>query len=180
MRTHHLIVPVVLIFLTACSPKVVPNAVVESTPPVSEQSTPEAIREKDVERPVYMVASILKTPCFGTCPVLEAWVYSDSTAIWCGAEHSPLIGNYKATVSAKWLEELKTRAEAYGIMDMEGRYPPRGIRLEDVPMTVIQFEEEHRIRRIVDHADAPYALLEFEKYFLRHLLTLEWEKVSSN
>ena len=59
----------------------------------------------------YLIAGLIKTPCFGNCPAYEAWVYSDGTVLWCGEAHVDRLGTFRATVPPGWLDALFREAE---------------------------------------------------------------------
>jgi len=123
----------------------------------------------------YIVVSLQKTPCFGSCPVFEARVFSNGTAIWEGERHTARIGKYEATVPHEWLNELMAEAEAIDFFRMAVRYPLYGSALPDVPQTITFMQNGGKQRRVTDNAAAPVDLVRFEKMLEEKLNTLEWK-----
>jgi hypothetical protein len=172
-RSFSLIVYFLFALFFSCTHRIQP---VQTTPVVELEHEPEEyieLKSDTVDVDPILIASMLKTPCFGTCPVFEAWVYKNGRVRWCGAENSPMPGNLESTASPDWIEALYNKAEQSGFWELQDQYPG-GAWLEDIPMTISYLRLEQKEKRIADQADAPVSLLRFEQWLLQHLMELEW------
>lgn len=155
-----------------CHRKTVPE-----TPPMPAPAAAADPAPGRVPPPVYLVASLEKTGCYGNCPVFEAQVFSDGTATYFGAKHAPRAGHFTAKVRPSLAIELMKHAEVAGIFALENHYPTSGRRVADFPTTIIYMRSGQKERRIEDNFDAPLHLQEFEQYFAEWLEKLDWETV---
>lgn len=124
-----------------------------------------------------VVASLSKTPCFGSCPAFEALVYADGTVIWHGRLNVSRLGEYRAKASANWVQEIFQRAYEIRFFSMPEQFPANGQLLPGLPQTITYLHKVSWSNRIVDNADAPLELQAFELFFQQKLETLKWELV---
>lgn len=143
-----------------------PPAPVADAPPSSPQSAAP-----------YLMAKLKKTGCYGSCPVFEAQIFSDGTAIYVGEKSCPRIGKFTARTRATVHFDLIKRADAASFFGLENRYPTNGRAIADFPTTTIFLKAGNRTRTVEDNCDAPLNLLEFERYFSALLETFDWQPV---
>lgn len=154
-----------------CRPKTLPVATIP--PDVPEQpSNPIDLNETETEADI--VAAMVKTPCFGSCPAFEALVYSNGKITWRGDRNVVMIGHFQARVNEQWIAELMAAAEQYGVFAMQNHYPADGHILEDVPHTLLVLRKGKETKRIDNQADAPLDLQRFEKHFMEKLNGCQW------
>ncbi len=170
--------PVLLLVMvamgTGCQPKTLP---VSASPEIPEQMS-NPIKLTDTEVEVVVLAAMVKTACFGSCPAFEALVFSSGKVTWRGDRNVEMIGNYETRVSEQWVAELMASADQYGVFGMAPHFPSDGHILEDVPHTLVVLRKGKETMRIDNQADAPLELQHFEKYFMEKLLGCQWMMAS--
>lgn len=163
----------IILWLVACAPRQAPVSPALPQPPPVMLETPPA--PAPLATGSELVASIVKSPCFGACPAFEVWIYSDGTVLWCGEAGVERLGSYLATAPTGWLSQWETAAESAGFWDLLDWYPVSRNLLPDVPTTVSYLKKGKKERRIVNNADAPLALLRLEKFWIKKLEELDWK-----
>ncbi len=124
------------------------------------------------------VASLRRTPCFGSCPVFAVEVWSDGQVIWQGEKNVARLGTYTAHVRADWIAELMQEAEQSGFFQLAIHYPTNGRPVPDLPKTMLTLRRGNAEHHVTDSADAPLALLRFERYWQDKLELLTWKRVA--
>ncbi len=165
------------LFFSACTKKANPEKI-EIPPPVeiTKPTIPAVEKPTNLEKTV--VASLKKTPCFGTCPVFEFELLGSGEAIFIGKKQVGRIGKYRATVPKNWLSDLVKNAEAAGFFNFSTNYPTNGRKIADFPVTITFLRTAKTERRIENNFDAPLGLQNFEAFFLEKIEMLEWVKIS--
>jgi hypothetical protein len=161
-----------IVGLTACAHRQIPAPSFPPPPAQPNIAIPEA--HEPPATGMQLMASLSKSPCFGSCPAFEVWIYSDGTVIWCGDAHVERIGVFKALAPPDWLEAWHLAAANAGYWNLKEWYPADRRLLQDVPLTVSYLKAGKKERRIVNNADAPPALLRLEKYWMGKLEELRW------
>lgn len=154
-----------------CRPKSLPAATTAPDIP-EQQSVPIDLKETEAEAGI--VAAMVQTPCFGSCPAYEVLVYSNGKVTWRGDRNVAMIGHYETRVNEQWIAELMATAEQYGVFGMKNHYPADGHILEDVPHTLLVLRKGKETKRIDNQADAPLDLQRFEKHFMEKLISCQW------
>lgn len=160
---------------TGCHPKSLP---VTTTAPDTPEHPSNPIDLKETEAEATIVAGMVQTPCFGSCPAYEALVYSTGKVTWRGDRNVAMIGHYETRVNEQWIAELMAMAEQYGVFGMKFHYPADGHILDDVPHTLVLLRKGKETIRIDNQADAPLDLQRFEKHFLEKLISCQWTVAS--
>ncbi len=124
-----------------------------------------------------VVASLRRTACFGACPVFSVEIWSDGQARWQGERHVARLGAHSARVSSAWIAGLLKAGDRAGYFELASQYPRNGQLVPDLPLTITMLRRGNREHRVTNNADAPLALLRFERYFLEKLETLRWKPV---
>lgn len=110
-----------------------------------------------------LVASIRRTPCFGTCPVYEIKLYRDGTVHYTGRNHVARIGKYRSQVDRSFMDQLHRKAQELQYFSFQDRYPASGM-INDLPLTVTYFRMGDQFKLINDYYDSPKGLQLFEKF----------------
>lgn len=124
------------------------------------------------------VASLRRTPCFGSCPVFAVEVWSDGQVTWQGEKNVARLGAYTAHVPAAWIAELMQEAEQSGFFQLANHYPTNGRPVPDLPETILTLRRGNAEHHVTDNADAPLGLLRFERYWQEKLEMLTWKRVA--
>ncbi len=123
-----------------------------------------------------LVASLRRTPCFGSCPVFSVEVWSDGRVNWQGESHVARIGSFSTQVSAEWIAELLREGERAGFFELAAQYP-NGSLVPDLPQTILMLRRGKKSYRVIDNADSPLALQRFERYWQEKIENLNWRPV---
>lgn len=174
-KVNFLLLLLVAVSTWHCSPKAASKSKETTLPPLPIANEP--IKEIVTEDGRYLVASIKKTPCYGSCPVFEFELYSDGTAVFNGIQHVERLGKYASTAPPSWFQELAQKAQTIGYFSFAEKYPPNGRTISDFPMTTTFLRTEKLQRTVANNFDAPVALQQFEQLFFQKIETLKWVKM---
>ncbi|RMG76525.1 MAG: hypothetical protein D6714_21225, partial [Bacteroidetes bacterium] len=126
----------------------------------------------------YVMASIKKTPCYGTCPVFEARFYTDGRVEYVGKMNVEKVGTYQSRVDEATLKAIKDKALEAGFFDFYDKYPTGDVQISDLPTTITHLRIGDMQKTVSNKYQAPEALKAYEKYLLELLDRLEWSAVS--
>ena len=122
------------------------------------------------------VATLERTPCFGTCPVYQVELRRDGTARYRGGEHAPRQGEFEGKVPLYAYALLCAAADDLGLEGMQGRYAADWTDDENV---AIEWEREGRTGRVLDYArQAPPAFQAYRALFDELASQIEWQPVA--
>ncbi len=121
----------------------------------------------------YMVISMKKTPCYGSCPVYEIEIYSNLEVKYKGERFVDKTGAYNSRISTSQLEDLKTAFNDAGFFEMEDEYVSS---VTDLPTTYVFFSDGKKSKKIKDYTGAPEALKLIESKIAELLETQKWVK----
>jgi Domain of unknown function (DUF6438) len=165
---------------TCCSRKINPASAPETASAPSAMPDAEAVFSTILPSPTaYLVAGMIKTPCFGSCPAFEVQIRSDGAVLWRGDRHAPRLGMYRAKASKSWLGSLMKAAEKAGFFQFKNRYPPEGQVIADLPQTITVLNSGAKYWKVENAGDAPPALQRFERFFMKKLETLKWAPIAT-
>ncbi len=120
-----------------------------------------------------IMASLERTPCFGTCKAYRVAIYPDGQAVYEGKEHVARMGQHKAKLSKKELKELTALFEQYRIFNFKDTYESA---MSDLPTTYLHYSHGGQTKDITDYDRAPRELRELEKAFDQLIESYEWKK----
>lgn len=107
----------------------------------------------------YLLFSIEKGPCFGTCPEYKIEVYSNGEARLKGIRNVEHIGEFKTQLPAEFIQEISSSIKVLDIAALDSNYVNKY--LTDFPATDLEFEINGVKKRIhIFHESAP---LEIQK-----------------
>jgi hypothetical protein len=177
-----LTVLLITMVIVQCKPKTIPNNT-EVKPPVDKSVEPEkgaVIVEENapVLLPVGiepdLVASIRRTPCFGSCPVYEIKLFRDGSVHYTGKKNVAMIGQYRASADRTFMEQIMRKAQELKYFDFQERYPASGM-ISDLPLTITYFRQGGSFKLINDYFDSPKDLQLFEKFLDEMFSKLEYK-----
>lgn len=156
-----------------CTKKSVP----EKTPTPTETAQPKP-PVAPAEMGKHLVASLKKTPCYGTCPVFEFELQSNGEATFYGIKNVARIGKFRAAAPRNWQRDLEKAADEAGVFSLSEKYPTSGRHIADFPTTTTILNFGEKKQRIENNFDAPLALQKFEQYFFEKIEELNWVKIN--
>ncbi len=121
----------------------------------------------------YQFAGYQKTPCYGTCPVYQVQIFSDGKATWYGRMNVERKGWYEGMVKESDLKRIREKVHEVKFLDFENQYPT-GVKVADLPTTVIYIRIGDMEKTVKDTHDAPEKLKEFEKFMEDLIETIAW------
>jgi len=176
---------VALISLIACQTKA-PVTTTPVDPPVVEETDtgiveedPEVIDETTKEPPVYVVAKISRSGCYGECPVYVGKFYSNGKVTYEGKKHVSNIGLFETEVPPATLVELIKAAKNKGYFEMADAYPVNKDHvIVDLPTTFTSFAiGPDSDKAIANNHDGPKELKQLEEYLDGLLDNFVWTRV---
>lgn len=134
----------------------------------------------DNETKNYIVFSLEKGSCYGKCPVFEAQLMSNGTAIFKGLRNVELVGNYAATVDKSKMEELIKNLNQADYFKFADYYPTnRDYTIPDLPNTTTSFNDGKQSKKIINNNDSPANLQWFETELENFFMQLDWKKIDN-
>jgi len=122
----------------------------------------------------YLMAALVKTECFGQCPVFEFQVFADGKANYHGKKYVKRYGKFVANIDEATILSIKEKANQLGIMNLGDTYPTNKVMMNDLPMTITNFHNGYNLKVMRNNYDAPRALLEFERFLEKLIEEVEW------
>lgn len=183
-KTQILFLVLGLCFLFACNKrnaeKTQETVMVEEEEVTIEDEVEVAI-DSDVTEvpppPPYIMASIRKTACYGTCPVYEFKVFNNGEVRYNGKRFVEREGKFRGHVDKSTVKNIKDKAQAAGYFDFYNQYPTGDVQIADLPTTISYFRIGDMEKTILNKMEAPKALIEYEKFLIDLIETIEWTKV---
>ncbi len=131
-----------VLMLVACSGR-------PGSPAADSTSTPAPAAAEQSTGPV---ATLERTPCFGTCPVYEVSIFRDGTVKFVGKQHVRQQGAATASISPGAVDSLVADLESAGYFDFAGDYvmdaPGCGPYATDSPTVTTSLSAGGRTKRI--------------------------------
>ncbi len=128
------------------------------------------------EVPLYVMAEFSKSDCYGGCPSYAVKIYSDGKIEYEGFNQVSRIGKYRATLSGEQIQQIYQAVEKANYFVLKNQYPNDGRLMKDFPTTMTYIKRGGLEKRIQNNFDAPLPLQNFEDWFERFLLSLNWSK----
>lgn len=147
-----------------------------------EQTTATAIAEatpktETMAEGPQVLASIERTPCFGSCPIYKATFFDNGEVKYVGKHFVENIGTYTTLISAEDLKGIKVYVDEIGYFNMEDAYPTP---ISDFPTCVTSVNIDGKQKSILNGENAPRDLTGFERFLDKLLKDREWTKVSDS
>jgi hypothetical protein len=127
-----------------------------------------------------LVASLLRTPCFGKCPNYEIRLYASGYATYEGLRFVDSLGRFEARVDKALVKAVRQQANAINYFSLADRYPTEGRGIEDFPLCVTYFREENIRKFVYNRNDAPRNLVQYEKFFDGLFQQVDWKKIGES
>ena len=128
----------------------------------NKQVSDTASNQNSVEEKDSLLASITRTPCYGTCPHYSIHIYKTGLVVYEGKQFVKTKGTKTARLSEEKLEEIKDLAVQVGYYELEPRYESK---MTDLPScTTVMNTKEHGRKEVFHYGKAPDNLVKFEKY----------------
>lgn len=101
----------------------------------------------------YLLFSIEKGPCFGTCPEYKVEVYSSGEAHFNGIRNVEHVGEFQTKLHAELIKEIADSIDALNIAALDSNYVNKY--LTDFPATDLGFEIKGVKKRIHIFHESP-------------------------
>lgn len=140
----------------------------DTTPLVISPSPPDTVAVIPAPPPInydtVLVATLLRTPCYGHCPHYDLKFYASGLVSYEGIAHVDSIGWFEGRLDSLDMVQLIQHAQKIGYPDLADAYPQQGKSIPDLPLTVssLHYNGKHKI--IYNRLEAPKILLQYERY----------------
>ena len=124
---------------------------------------------------VYMVASIKRTPCLGSCSIYEAKLYSDGNATFFGRKNVHMKGRYEGQIEQQQMKDLIDKINEVDFFSFEPNYPineKKGVSEDSKTILTIQVGDQ--INKVKTNGKGPATLMAFENYLDELFDRMEW------
>jgi len=122
-----------------------------------------------------MLATILRTPCYGQCPIYKATFMDNGEVIYIGKRFVENIGTYKGLIEASQIQLIKEKITEYDYFSLDSLYPTQ---ISDFPSCITEARLNGNRKKVIDRHNAPDNLKAFEKFLDSVLEDVALEKVS--
>ena len=122
----------------------------------------------------YVVFSLIKTACYGKCPVYKMEIYKSGKIMFEGKKNTAKIGNYRKEISINEIENLIADFEKAKFFDFEDEYTAS---ITDLPTTYISFSNGESIKKVRDYHGSPRELKELENKLENIANSDNWTKI---
>ena len=127
-----------------------------------------------------LVATLLRTPCYGKCPNYEIRLYASGYATYEGMGHVDSIGRFETRIDEALVEAVRQQANAIDYFSLAERYPTQGRGIEDFPLCVTSFRLKNLRKIIYNRNDAPRNLVQYEKFFDGLFQQVDWKRIGES
>jgi hypothetical protein len=111
-----------------------------------------------------VVMSIERTPCFGSCPVYDATLYSNGVLIYHAKHFTMQTGCFYAQVSKSEMAKMRGWFKDAGFFNLKDAYPEQDIAPTDLPSCTLTYNEAKKQKTIVDkNWNTPDPLINLER-----------------
>jgi hypothetical protein len=115
-------------------------------------ATGDGLAPGTMEAGAITAVSLVRGPCFGTCPVYRVRLSRSGRAAYVGHEFVERVGRYQGTVDPDRFDDLVRIILQLGFVDLEREYPPPGT---DMSTHELVLWSGRRPWRVVDSGSAP-------------------------
>ncbi len=124
----------------------------------------------------FLVISMKKTACYGSCPVYEIEIFSNLEVKYLGEKFVDKTGKYTARITQQHLDDLKSTFDEAAFFEMEDEYVSA---VSDLPTTYVYYSDGKKFKKIKDYTGAPEELKSLERKISELLNTLKWSRVEN-
>lgn len=125
----------------------------------------------------YKVATLIKTACYGSCPVYEMTIYSNLVVEFSGERFVNNIGKFTSRIAQSDLQDLQDAFFQNEFFQLEDEYTSL---VSDLPTTFVYYSDGKKSKTVKDYTGAPESLKELEKLLEGFVESLEWVAVKED
>ncbi|MBA3899375.1 MAG: hypothetical protein H0X62_04055 [Bacteroidetes bacterium] len=140
----------------------------EGAPEVAQDDTPEGVAKhlqhlgfKRATQSNDVLATLERTPCYGTCPIYKLMILKTGRAVYEGVDHVDKIGRFTTNFSKAEMDAILRKAEEVGYWEMQDEYDSP---ITDFPTTITSVRKGSKAKSIHNRVDGPASLAGFEKF----------------
>lgn len=167
------------------APQAAPNQTNNSIE-VYRNPDPEAKNPSEIRRYPFVsdpdtVVHLVKTACYGECPVFTATIIANGEVRYHGKQNVERMGFYKSRIHKRVIQEIDQKLMAMEFYQLEDRFPqdPEDVIL-DAPWTYLFSEYKKKRNYIAINHGAPQELTNLINFVERELEILEWQRNVKN
>lgn len=123
-----------------------------------------------------LLVSLLRTPCFGSCPSYKLEIFKDGTVKYKGTGYVKRLGFFTAKADSDFIAQIQKKAESINYMKLNSKYPIGDIEIADIPQTISYIRFGNDGKMINNNFDAPKELVAFERWLEKHIESLKWQE----
>jgi len=116
-----------------------------------------------------------RTICYGECPSYTITVYPDGKVIYVGKEFVERKGKFESRISSEKMKEILDEAKRINYFQMQDVYDAY---ITDIPSCISIISAEGQQKKIMNRAEGPEELNQFQRYLDKELLGLEWKALN--
>ena len=115
-----------------------------------------------------------RTICYGECPSYTITVYPKGKVVYVGKEFVERKGRFESHISMGKMKEILDEAKRIHYFEMQDVYDAY---VTDIPSCISIISAEGQRKKILNRAEAPEELIQFQRFLDRELLELDWKSV---
>jgi hypothetical protein len=115
-----------------------------------------------------VIATLQRTPCYGTCPIFQITIFKSGLIFYHGDDFVELKGKYYYFANMDEIKSIFEKANSIGYFDLKDNYD---MPISDFPSTITSIALNGKVKQIYNRAGGPKELTEFEKFFEQLVLS---------
>ncbi len=166
---------ITLTIIAGCKPK--KNATASENSNNTEVAKEPEYEFKNISPNDSLFASIVRSPCFGQCPIYSLQIYNGGLVKYKGKNFVKRTGEYVMELDKSKMLTFVNKARAISYMQLNDTYDNKSV--TDLPSTTTSIVIDGIRKKVYKRFGAPKELNEFERLFDDLLNSEKWIKVES-
>lgn len=119
-------------------------------------------------------ATLIKTPCFGTCPVYKLMIFKSGVALYEGIQHVEKKGRYLVSFSEEEMKKIEIKAIEINYFNLQDEYDSP---VTDFPTTHTSLRLNGKAKNVSNRVGGPKGLKELENYIHETLMQKDFKEI---
>jgi hypothetical protein len=129
---------------------------------------------KTADENVSVIATLQRTPCYGTCPIFQISVFKNGLTFYNGEENVLQKGKFYFYLNQEDINSIFDKAKEINYFTLENNYD---MPVSDFPTTISSLSDQKNVKKIENRAGGPKELAEFESFFEKLILSKSMIKI---
>ncbi|MEX2595890.1 MAG: DUF6438 domain-containing protein [Salibacteraceae bacterium] len=142
---------------------------------IEEPESPQVNHKPEMKEDTYF--KLIRTPCFGQCPVYNVEIKRNGEALLQGKHFFDYEGFFTGRFTESQMDKILFLADQYGYFDMENVYDAP---VTDLPSTTTALRGNNGVHWVYNRMNGPEELSKFEMEVETIIKEVQWKPASEN